>query len=98
MQLEDVSRHHDLHAAAELAQDGAYLVGGRKLFALDHRLGAKLEVPLGGDIKADLSVYGANLLNDTKHVVSGIDFGQLGFSEVQFQMPRSFGASLTITY
>lgn len=55
-------------------------------------------IPLGGRIKADLSVYGANLLNDTDHVVAGIDFGQLGFSEVQFQMPRSFGASLTITY
>lgn len=54
-------------------------------------------LPLGA-MTGELAVYGRNLLNDTDHIVSGIDFGALGFAEAQYVQPRTYGVSLSLEF
>lgn len=55
-----------------------------------------VDVPLGS-AKADIAVWGDNLTN-RDNVVSGIDFGALGFAGQVYGIPRRFGMDVKLTY
>lgn len=63
------------------------------------RLSARLaltQIPLGR-VKAEISLWGENLLNDTL-LDYGVDFGALGFATVGFAQPRRIGVDFRISF
>jgi iron complex outermembrane receptor protein len=52
---------------------------------------------LDGNAKAEIQIYGTNLLNQDLRD-SGIDFGGLGFAGISFGEPRSVGFTVDVKY
>ncbi len=64
-----------------------------------HRVDARIgltEIPMGGT-EVDLSFYVDNVFN--KHnIISGIDFGALGFAVNSYAAPRRYGLDLKVSF
>lgn len=63
---------------------------------LSARLALK-EIPVGGRAKAEVALWGDNLLND-ENISFGIDFGSLNFANGVFRKPRTIGLDVSIQY
>ena len=55
------------------------------------------DIPLGERMRAKFAVFGRNIL-DEEYIVSGIDFGALGFGGARFGEPATFGVDVTFEY
>ncbi|RJF93129.1 TonB-dependent receptor [Sphingomonas cavernae] len=71
----------------EIADGGVGLLSGRLTLS---------EIPLGGS-EASVSLWGKNLTGED-YLLSGIDFGSLGFAGVMYGDPRSYGVELAIKF
>jgi iron complex outermembrane recepter protein len=52
---------------------------------------------LGSDNDLGLTIWAKNLTNE-KYIVRSVDFGQLGFAYTVYGEPRTFGATLDLTF
>ncbi len=71
----------------EIADGGVGLLSGRLTLS---------EIAFGGS-QASISLWGKNLTKKD-YVLSGIDFGSLGFAGVMYGDPRSYGVELAIKF
>ena len=74
--------------AACLEEDGYVTVDARITLS---------EIPLGERLRGKVAVFGRNIL-DEEYIVSGIDFGALGFGGARFGEPATFGVEFTFDY
>lgn len=70
-----------------IADDGLGLLSGRISLS---------EIDLGGS-QAAIAIWGRNLTNE-EYLLSGIDFGALGFAGGMYGDPRSYGVELTLKF
>lgn len=55
------------------------------------------KIPVGQSLEADVAIWGENIFSE-EYIVSGIDFGSLGFGGGVYSEPAQFGVDLTVRY